>query len=254
MLAAVFLFSVNLREPLYKYIIMAFPCIFVTFFVFFWKGNPFLGTKIQTETWYTFHRFSTLIVSISALLYLCINVHLQQAATNKENEEFIYQLKFLSNHDTLTGLPNRRMILERVKTLKKYSVAIFDVDDFKKINDSYGHEIGDKVLCGIVNCILKELQSETLFGRWGGEEFLIIFPDVERKEIKTLMNSVVKAVENEKFVFDGINVNVTVTAGVADTTSADNFDEVVAFADSLMYRGKLAGKNQVVFSKKSFLL
>ncbi len=248
MLAAVFLFAVNKNKALYNYILLSIPSIGTAFFVALWEAEPFLGTEIRFEFWFGFHRIYTLTISIVALLYLCISGNLELAAVQRKNDQLIGQLQYMSTHDSLTGIPNRRFLLQQVKTTEKYAAAIFDVDDFKKINDTYGHETGDRVLCRIVRRVASVIPQDAVFARWGGEEFLVIFPDKTAESVHSCMDNVIGVVCENDFAFETETIHVSITAGVADSTEAGSFSEVVAFADSRLYKGKHSGKNQVVFS------
>jgi diguanylate cyclase (GGDEF)-like protein/PAS domain S-box-containing protein len=157
------------------------------------------------------------------------------------------QIKKLSETDFLSGLYNRVKIDgEITRSFNKFqeeglrfSVAIIDIDNFKSINDTYGHIIGDEVIVAIAN-IVKEVVSEPhLVGRWGGEEFIIIFKGKLRKAIETL-EILRKRIENHYVR----GINVTVSIGIEEVF--DNVENLLHNADLKLYEAKNSGKNMVV--------
>ncbi len=248
MLTAVFLFAVNRENFVYRYILLSLPSVLSAFFIALWERIPFLGSNLYAMPWFMWHRLSILAMVIAALLYLCISGNMELVKTQRKNDLLIKQLEFISNHDVLTGIPNRRYLLHKVKTLNEYVVAIFDVDDFKKINDTYGHEIGDRILCRMVKRVLSVLLKDTYFARWGGEEFLIVFPNKSIPVVQDIMERVVNIVSENIFAFDKHSVAVSITAGVADSNEAESFEDAINKADARLYYGKQHGKNRVVFT------
>lgn len=165
-----------------------------------------------------------------------------------EKKKLEEELQLLSYTDTLTGAYNRRYLIqkleEEIDRTKRYgnefSLILLDVDDFKKINDSYGHNIGDMVLKSIVKTIKERIREVDILARWGGEEFIIILPNT----------SVEKAVilsENLREKLSKINLpyvkKVTASFGVAGYIKGDTVDSLIKRADDLMYKSKSEGKN-----------
>ncbi|SDO36618.1 GGDEF domain-containing protein [Alkalicoccus daliensis] len=161
------------------------------------------------------------------------------------------QLENLATHDTLTGLYNRRTMYEELE--KAYSggqesyVLLLDIDDFKKINDNYGHECGDKVLVQTANSLHQKVKVSGYISRWGGEEFLaLIYRENEYEALAFSRKIISEMSEEEAFTYDKSTVNITITGGLAKLTNAASIEDAIKMADQAMYLGKQSGKNQVV--------
>lgn len=169
----------------------------------------------------------------------------------------IYKLKLekviaskISDLDQLTNLYTRRYIFERlyeeVERAKRYkeflSVAMIDIDDFKRINDTYGHDVGDEVLRKVSDTLRSSTRKIDIIGRYGGEEFLAIFPHTPLDQSMKSAQRMLKNVrENYKWM------KLTLSIGVAEITPTCNtVDQIVKCADIALYRAKLAGKNRIV--------
>ncbi|WP_051560181.1 GGDEF domain-containing protein [Marinobacterium jannaschii] len=155
--------------------------------------------------------------------------------------------------DPLTGLPNRAayddQIFSESERWARYraplSVAVCDLDFFKRINDTYGHLAGDKVLRLIARVLTRSLRSTDFVARYGGEEFVIIMPSTARKEAATALEKLRAAVESSPFNFHGKPVTVTMSFGVTEAKEGDNVDALFSRADALLYQAKENGRNQV---------
>lgn len=163
-----------------------------------------------------------------------------------------------ANVDVLTGLRNRRKMQDLLKTSyedyvkQNYNmcVAIIDVDHFKVINDTYGHDIGDVVLKTLADILLNEHKCNGRFHacRWGGEEFLILYKKYEKskEEIISEFDTLRKTVENNIVVCDDYEIKFTITIGVAFWTEDSNVSDMIKKADKNLYNGKENGRNKVV--------
>lgn len=158
------------------------------------------------------------------------------------------KLKEMAHRDRLTKLYNRHYMLDKLSMLSenesKYSLAMADIDDFKKINDHYGHNAGDEVL-KTVSARMRERCSNCDIARWGGEEFLILLPVRGGNAVKMLeemrsdiCSAPVKHEEQE--------INVSVTIGLAERNDGQSIDEWIQSVDEKLYRGKHDGKNRLV--------
>lgn len=157
--------------------------------------------------------------------------------------------------DELTGLPNRHRLdrildeqqIGKMGGPKEYAVAILDLDDFKKVNDRFGHLAGDQVLKKMA-AILKGIEAENVFvARWGGEEFIALVRDENAYDTLTdLMEMLRRQVEGTVVFFENWRLRETVSIGVSATTDALVFKELVEEADACLYEAKGNGKNQVV--------
>lgn len=165
----------------------------------------------------------------------------------------------LARTDQLTGLRNRRAILERLTELssladrhdRPLSVALVDLDHFKRINDEAGHLVGDRVLCAVTTSIDRQLRTADAVGRWGGDELLVVFPETALEDAGRSMeriaeqvrHEVAAAVEREE---DGAMHPITLSVGVAERWPDDGIDDLLARADRALYRAKHAGRDRVV--------
>lgn len=158
--------------------------------------------------------------------------------------------------DYLTDLYNRFAIIEKLEELKddKYTVIIGDIDHFKKINDGYGHLVGDYVLKGISNLLLKNIENHGIIGRYGGEEFIIVIPKMSIDESFNLIEKIRKLIEKTKIKVkynDCIKeFYVSMTFGMTIGDKTKNINELFAEADKALYKGKNNGRNQTNIYKK----
>ncbi len=178
----------------------------------------------------------------------------------RELEEKNAQLEKLSTHDPLTGILNRRGGREEIeliaaglergedKSRRKFSILLADIDDFKAINDIYGHDIGDLVLKSVADFLKKETRKSDVVARWGGEEFLLAFQGSDAQNvIDKFFNKAEKksqislTVKTEKG-----DVQVTLSGGSVDYLPGDNLDKAADKADQALYKAKEAGKNRIV--------
>jgi diguanylate cyclase (GGDEF)-like protein len=156
-----------------------------------------------------------------------------------------------STHDVLTGLFNRRMLIDRLKeesarcqrTQLPFSVAMLDIDDFKSVNDKLGHDAGDKVLSKVAQCLPLQLRESDVCGRWGGEEFLLIFPNTTLAEAMVVLERVRSAIATLQIVCSPRCLSVTVSAGLAVQRLHDDCYDTVNRADGALLRAKRQGRN-----------
>mgnify|MGYP000226134554 CR=1 FL=1 len=128
------------------------------------------------------------------------------------------------------------------------SIAMIDIDYFKLINDKYGHLLGDLVLKDITNVIKNNIRGKSdWIARYGGEEFLILFNDTSKEDAYNLSKRIKSVVENSIFKYDDIEINITISIGIASLTSEiDDMDKLIRKADEKLYIGKTNGRNQVI--------
>ena len=161
------------------------------------------------------------------------------------------QLELLSNTDKLTEVYNRQkfdiLLGERCDYANRYkstfSILIFDIDDFKHVNDTYGHLTGDRVLIDIAKLVKGRIRGDDVFARWGGEEFIILLPNTPLRFAAELAERI--RVSMESFAFDEVG-RVTCSFGVATHHENDTPGKLVERADQLLYIAKHSGKNTVV--------
>jgi len=173
---------------------------------------------------------------------------------NKELQKAYKQLDHLARTDPLTNLSNRRDMLEKLEYEKHRSrrskvpfvLIMADIDDFKYINDNYGHDAGDYVLVKLSNLMRNIIRKQDIIARWGGEEFLLFLPETDIFGGKILAEKIRKHIGNTKFEFKGKKIPVSVTFGVSEYNNKLSLDECITKADKALYEGKRKGKNCVI--------
>lgn len=155
--------------------------------------------------------------------------------------------------DHLTGLPNRRFLDmkltaafdERKRYGMPFGIFFTDIDRFKSINDTYGHDTGDEVLSMVANTIKSNIRSSDIAGRWGGEEFLGIAQHSDENSLFALAEKLRILVENSFLFKDDRKITATITIGVTMSRDDDTEDSLIERADRLLYKGKECGRNCV---------
>ena len=169
---------------------------------------------------------------------------------NKKLNEINEQLRKMSTRDKLTGIYNRRKLEDILQDIyqkaerynNEFSVILLDLDHFKKINDNYGHQVGDQVLKEVSSILLDSIRNVDYCGRWGGEEFLIILPETELGSAVTLAKRLRK--EIEEHIFSKIDI-LTSSFGVASYSSKKKIKDIIKEADEALYAAKENGRNRV---------
>lgn len=200
------------------------------------RNNKF----VEVET----HKIESLI---SALIYPLRNALLYKQAVEK------------AYMDPLTGLNNRaafdKSIEQEIDLAKRHSHTIslmmLDIDKFKSINDNYGHLVGDAVLKSFSDCMISCMRSSDIIFRYGGEEFAILLRNTEISGAQLLAERVRKSVEEMRFEYENISLKVSVSIGLAELREDDNKLKLIERADSLLYKAKENGRNQVVTDNDS---
>lgn len=184
-----------------------------------------------------------------------VNTVMQQK--NAELEQLQVELKDAAATDYLTGARNRRAflpILEHelarlARDVKKFSLLVIDIDHFKQINDTYGHEAGDAVIRGMVDRVRATLRGQDVLCRWGGEEFIVLLPATDAAGARVAAEKVRRAVAAAPIDADGQDIGVTITIGGAvDPSAGDAVHDVIDRAHKALYKGKRDGRNRVVFN------
>ena len=132
------------------------------------------------------------------------------------------------------------------KNKKKFSLIIADIDYFKNINDSFGHDCGDQVLKTISQNLQDAVQELGFASRWGGEEFLILLPETEIEDARILADKIRKITEKEIMKYNGIEFSITLTFGVTVNEDYEMIDDTIKKADAALYEGKSQGRNRVI--------
>ncbi|ADQ06945.1 diguanylate cyclase with GAF sensor [Caldicellulosiruptor hydrothermalis 108] len=177
-----------------------------------------------------------------------------QVSIALENSSLYQQMRSMAMVDGLTGAFNRIYLYEVLEreiqaSAGRYpiSIALFDVDNFKKLNDTYGHLFGDKVLQTIVRIAREKVRKGDIVARYGGEEFIIVFNHLESNEAYKVVERIRRAIESETIEDNLIQTRVTVSFGIASyPLHAENVKDLIKCADVAMYRAKSSGKNCTV--------
>ncbi len=160
-------------------------------------------------------------------------------------------LNRMASIDALTGLLNRRSMSAEFNKAKEsgenFSVIMCDIDDFKKINDTYGHDCGDIVLKEVASSISGCLREKDKVSRWGGEEILILINDSETDATALIAERIRKKIERNEIIFENKIIRCTITVGVADFSEGRTIEHTITVADERLYIGKTTGKNRVIF-------
>lgn len=162
-------------------------------------------------------------------------------------------LRNLIVKDSLTDLYNRRYCNQNLKNLSEqyiktgepYTLAIADIDFFKKVNDTYGHIAGDEVLVSVAQIMKKSMAGKGFAARWGGEEFLLVYTGCDMETTLTYLEMLVEAIREMRVEYDDKAIKITISIGVA-TGNGDSVDKVLCTADNRLYHAKKEGRDRVV--------
>lgn len=170
-----------------------------------------------------------------------------------DEQHALEQLRRLALTDPLTGILNRRQIMDisqrELLLAKQYdypcALIMLDIDHFKSINDNYGHSAGDEVLCSISNAVRSRLRDHDAFGRVGGEEFLIFTKSGGTQSLLALAERLRATLEEDLVVFEGREIRYTASFGVVEIPPGGDLEEYLKLADKAMYAAKAGGRNRV---------
>lgn len=256
MIAAVFLFTYSIPHPKWFYPIFSLPPLVLSLvLVIFFP----LHSLPAPDSFYYIHKVLCLIVILIALLYICLKLEKDILLANKKNKKTEASLIYTANHDPLTKLINRRRLWEHFHVYQDrkelynsdYSICIFDIDNFKRVNDTFGHDCGDTVLHDLSRIIHDILPPNVKMGRWGGEEFVIVSPKSNPEVIQSI-EEIRKTIEKFPFVYEKYTMSVTLTFGIASSKGCSSIKEMLIEADTQLMKGKNNGKNQVVYDFHHF--
>jgi two-component system, cell cycle response regulator len=174
------------------------------------------------------------------------------------DEDFQRQMFESASRDVLTQAYNKRFLLEQLQSEYAYaarhgtelSLLLFDIDHFKRINDTHGHPAGDYVLSQLARIVVPTIRTEDIFARYGGEEFVILSRTTNRAAAQIVAERVRKVIEQHEFVFEGKKIPVTVSLGIAamPDRSIGSSEALVGVADKALYDAKRGGRNRVVLA------
>lgn len=170
---------------------------------------------------------------------------------NLDNIENVYKILDLAHKDFLTGLFNRRYFYNNMEKyrrdfpLQNFCVAMIDIDHFKKVNDTYGHDGGDLVIKNLANVLLDNIKGSDLVARFGGEEFCIVLKDITQEDAAKIFVKIRSVVASQVVKIRDHDVRYTVSIGVCMNDEELDIDELIDRADGALYRAKDGGRNRV---------
>lgn len=161
------------------------------------------------------------------------------------------RLHLLATTDELTGIDNRRHALEHIENQfnialrfgKPFSLIMMDIDDFKRINDTYGHLVGNEVIRGFAERLKRSFRSVDIVGRYGGDEFMICPLEMTPAECEAVINKMIHSASTEPFIVGDRRIEIGLSAGICGRTNETTLDEVIQKADDRLYASKRKGKN-----------
>lgn len=193
---------------------------------------------INSTAGFTLIIYAAFISKVSAVLT-------QQTLTADNN-----LLQDMVAHDSLTGLWSRRHLIDVFHKYSQknisFSIALSDIDNFKRINDTYGHECGDYVLSEIARIMSSHCMENAVICRWGGEEFVILLPDFHTASSVASIEKIRSAIDSHRFTYQNHSLHVTMTFGISTSDEACELNDLIRLADKRMYYGKQSGKNTIV--------
>lgn len=238
----------NVRKWLFAFIALAYRI--VLYYVYF-NAVPLMSLPDKTINVIQIATTTSIFIGIALTAYtFSSGVGELEGKLVKYNDS----LKIQANTDQLTGLFNRRRAIEYLNELihntqeGTFSLCIGDIDFFKKVNDVYGHDAGDEVLKAISHKMEEGLRKETFIARWGGEEFLIVFPGVNGDEAWSGLERLRKNIEKSPIkIANGQEISITMTFGLTEYDFGSDIDTSIKDADEKLYQGKESGRNKVVY-------
>lgn len=203
------------------------------------------------------------LIAVAVLGFFFYFQFRQKAHSNKTIEEqntklteAYNKMEELAKTDMLTGLSNRRDMYQKIKhetdrferNEKPFAILMGDIDNFKKVNDTYGHDAGDHVLTSISSVMTLTVRKQDIVGRWGGEEFLLLLPETDLEGGKKIAEKLRSRIKNESIQYKNHVLNVTITIGVSVYNRIHDVNESIKKADKAMYLGKVRNKNCVIIA------
>ncbi|MDH5393768.1 MAG: GGDEF domain-containing protein [Gammaproteobacteria bacterium] len=211
--------------------------------------------QLSTAT-FTLINYANVIALYVILAYFTFIYSWAANQSEKRLKELSSQWENLASKDMLSGLYNRRamteLLNEEVSRVnrgdKSFTLAMVDIDKFKTINDSYGHQAGDEIIKSIAQIMSAHFRHHDMISRWGGEEYLIVFPETSINSAASITDRLRKKIAETKIVYDGQEIHATVTIGLSSYKKESGLDACISDADKALYFGKESGRNRVIVS------
>lgn len=178
---------------------------------------------------------------------------LERKSLREREEQLLSKLHKQAITDEMTGVPNRRFVFERLEksfddieenSKEHFATAIFDIDHFKQVNDTYGHAAGDEIIRKVCNIATSIIKSPNIFGRIGGEEFLAVIFNDSANHLQEICEKIRTTIENEETLFDNQKIKVTLSGGVCFSNESSSVSDLVNKADERLYLAKKNGRNK----------
>ncbi len=211
--------------------------------------------QIKSEYTHLLDNYKKLFKQSKRLIRMSDRMEAELATTKVELEKYSKKLKMQATTDTLTGLANRRKITKLLKEAIQdviqnngngFNIIMLDIDFFKKVNDNFGHSMGDEVIKEVSNYMQRKIGSAGIVGRFGGEEFLAIFYKDDINYVYELADKIRKDIEKMKVRFENKIISVTVSMGIACSLETKEYQGLLNKADERLYKAKESGRNQVI--------
>jgi len=225
-----------------RWLFSIFTALFVSIGYFVFVGVSF--TEINRSDFLAAIIHIVIVIVLSSISSYSVNYY--------KRIQYLHTIELIkmAETDALTGIDNKakfnqeyaRLADSVTATARNLAVIMFDIDDFKAINDRFGHLIGDQVLQELTGIVRRNINQSDLFARWGGEEFVIILPDSQREEAMVVARRLQQIIAEHRFETAG---QVTCSFGVAAFKNGDNLDTVLHRVDERLYLAKKLGKNRV---------
>ncbi len=252
MVLLILYFFSSYKRYLQKISYAVFLCTFriVLFFIYHYK-QPIWKLSTDEENILQIINTITIFVCISVIAFI-----FSKDSQELEGKLIDYNcmLEKQANTDTLTGLYNRRKAIEYMEQLTKgqtdyggFSLCICDIDFFKKVNDNYGHDCGDEVLKAISDIFIEETKKDGFAARWGGEEFLLLFPKCNGDNACIKIEQIRRKIKEMRIKKNEIEIGVTMTFGIAEYDYINGLTATIKEADEKLYLGKERGRDIIIF-------
>jgi diguanylate cyclase (GGDEF)-like protein len=168
---------------------------------------------------------------------------------NDQLKQYSESLEYSASHDALTDLFNKGTITDIIRKrlgISDFVLILLDIDHFKKVNDTFGHHVGDQVLNGLAQLMKNNIKHKDYLGRFGGEEFIMVLNDTKLSQCLGMASKLLKKIEGTVLVNDGeMRVSVTVSMGLTSVNKYEAFVDVYTRADRLLYAAKHKGRNRI---------
>jgi len=212
-----------------------------------------INLKIECFQWFG---MAIVLISVSFIGGNISSIRRELSVSRKKLQSSLTVIREMAIHDDLTGFYNRHHLMDLIdsennrsdRTGSVFSLVMMDIDKFKNINDTYGHQIGDQVLRTFAAIIRSILRKTDFCGRYGGEEFLIVLTQTDIQAAKVFAERICDCVENSFFPDLGPNSRVTVSIGLTEYRMQEDIEKTISRADELLYKAKKGGRNRVEFS------